>query len=103
MSCFLGNIRIHIPILSLHIFFFNKPIDILLDIRHTKNTSLLCSFNNFHNQTLMSNFLLAFHDADNGGLCLEITIRLYAFVGLLVLFFRFLKLYLVDFDTVFLM
>lgn len=47
----------------------------------------------------MRNSLVALHDTDNGGLGLEASVLCNLLVGLLILFFGFLELNLVDFDA----
>jgi hypothetical protein len=96
----LSDVAIHIPFLSLHVILLNQPVDVLLDISHTKHTSAHRSLDDFSNKFLMGDQLATLEDANDGGLALEVAVLGNADVSLLVLFLRLLELDLVDLDAV---
>lgn len=80
----------------------NELIDVLLDIRYPQHATGLRSLDNFRNQLRVRHALRALHDADDGGLRLELAIGGDTFVRLLVLLLGLFELYGVDFDAIFL-
>ena len=101
LCAYLGNVAVHITLLSLHIILLDQAIDILLDISHTKHTSAHGGLNDFSHEFLMRDQLAALENADDSCLALEVTIFRNTNVCLLIFFFRLFKLHLVDLDAVF--
>jgi hypothetical protein len=88
-------------ILPLHVILLNEPINIPLNVRHTKYTPTDGSFDHFAHQLSMADSLATLHDAHDGCLRLEIPVFCDANMSLLVLLLSLTQLDLIDLDAVF--
>ena len=86
--------------ISKHIF-EHLPVDILLDVRNSQHTTTPGRLDDFGDKLRMTNSLPAFHNPDNRGLTLKVSVFCYTLVSLLVFLLGLLKLDLIDADSVF--
>lgn len=82
-------------------FWQNLLFDILLDISGVQGPSILCCADDLRHQLGVRDRLARFHDADDSCLRFIVAICRDSFVGLLVFFFAFFGLNLVDLDAIF--
>ena len=98
---YLGNIAVHVTLLSLHVILLDQAIDILLDISHPKHTSAHRGLDDFSHEFLMRDQLPTLENAHDGCLALEVTVFRNTNVSFLILFLGLLELDLIDLDAVF--
>ena len=96
----LRNISILPILLPLHIILLDQPIDIPLDVRHGQHAPAHRRLDNLAHQLLMTDRLPRLHNPHNRRLGLEVAVLGDPHVRLLVFFFGFFELDLVDLHPV---